>query len=174
MKFILKRRKHRKGIRPVRKGTLKVRMVTLPTKDQHSNRIDELFDIVSHAIKDPKFKPYFGMTYGELWVTKRHEAMLNAVLDKIKLMQRGYDFFRNFKQMQFADLAVPAVTEFDPIYSKIETACDTCGLKARGGCPFDSWTNTNKADLCFMLKESPGPEVKTTAEMAEIALTHLS
>jgi hypothetical protein len=175
MKFILKRRKHRKGIKPKRKGSLKVRIITLPTQEEHSDRVDELFDIVGQAMRDPKFKAYIGMTYGELWASKRHGAMMDAILHKIGLMQQGYDFFREFKQMQFTDLAEPAILEFDALNSKIETPCDTCGLKNRGGCPFEKWEHvTNKAEACFMLRDAEKPQVKTTSEMASLAITHLS
>lgn len=175
MKSVLKRRKHRKGIRPFRKGTLKVRLVTLPTRDEHIKRIDQLSDLISLAMRDPKFKVFYPMTYGELWAHKGHDAMMGAILHQIKLMQRGYDYFRNHRQIQFADLAGPAVVEFDPVYSKVHTACDTCDTKAvLGHCPFSAWNGiTDMAELCSKLRDSQ-PQVKTTAEMASQALTHLS
>jgi hypothetical protein len=172
MKIVLKRRKHRKGIRPVRKGTLKTRMVNLPTGDEHRSRIDELWNIV---MQDWGNKPRLNMTYSEMWAIQRRDAMKTAVLNQIKLMQKGFGFFREFKQMQFADLAESAILEFDALNSKIETPCNTCSLKNYSGCPFDTWKHvTNKADVCYKLREAPKPQVKTTTEMANLAQQHLS
>jgi hypothetical protein len=173
MKIVLKRRKHRKGIRPKRKGTLKVRMVTLPTKDEHSKAITALMTFRDkHAPLDTALEL--------LQAGKGVEA------DRIlKVSQKGYDYFREHRQAATIDIALPAITGESPEYFIRKEFDKTPTCKAcTHDCPF---TDMNLSEdrlvrMCPFVRHAFHDYVLDKSnilpldqsDMAELALTHLS
>lgn len=154
MKIVLKRRKHRNGVRPTRKGALKIRMIDLPTDEEHYASIKELFKIVDSA----------GPTYLGYWT-----------LRKINSMQNGYGYFRQFKQIDFKAFAITAAKETDIHFEKPVIPCDSCKYRD-GGCPYIKLSEDRKKTCAYFscILPVPKPKELTTSEMAELALTHLS
>lgn len=175
MKIVLKRRKHRNGVRPTRKGTLKVRMVELITRDQHHRTINKLMDEL-HPIMMK------GIDSG-LTVRENHHAAW--LFYSIKKLKKGYDYFEAFNQIDPAKLAYNAINEVDPIYEKPTEDIDTCATcEHRNNCPFADVPQRLLYMACpikrglFLhdLKQNAKLKTKplTTSDMANLALQHLS
>lgn len=172
MKSVLKRRKHRKGIRPVRKGTLKVHMITLPTYDEHRQAITSLmvrqdkFASLDDALKH--FNNGNKIEFGRIMSMSKAYSVL------IGLMQKGYDYFREHRQIATIDLALNVINNVDPVYAKNETMDEKCSrCTYNSECPLKRYTQRLRSKICCMTIE-PSTHELTTAEMAALALTHLS
>lgn len=179
MKFILKRRKHRKGIRPKRKGTLKVNMQELPTAIQllmkctafsrYRDKKAPLFDVLKH------------IDAGNMVEANRIMVASKRLGHLMNLMLNGHDHLKEFKQINPMELAINVINYVDPVYHEPETnaeKCSRCPLNAE--CSFKKcypapehrfrWCPVGTGALIL----APVIRELTVAEMAELALTHLS
>lgn len=172
MKSVLKRRKHRKGIRPVRKGTLKVRMVEFPSRLLQNSLLSAIFKRVSTVGYDILVKP------NENTAQKKHAYWVyRSFYDKAN---KGYDFVITYKQINPIDLALNVVNFIDPVYSKSETMeekCPRCPLYK--DCSFKCYSEPeHRFRWCQLGRGSislaPIAKELSTTDMAELALTHLS
>jgi hypothetical protein len=154
MKIVLKRRKHRNGVKPTRKGSLKVRIIDLPTQEEQDAGIKELIKIVDTA--GPTYRGYFALL-------------------KVNKMQDGYGYFRQFKQIDLKTFAITAAKETDIHFEKPVTTCDSCEYKD-GGCPYIRLAGDRKKSCSYfrLILPLPKPKELTTSEMAAYAVQHLS
>lgn len=170
MKSVLKRRKHRKGIRPIRKGTLKVRMVEFPSHLLQSSLMSAIFKRVSKVGHDILVSP------NENRAQKNHAYWTyRGFYDKAN---KGYDFVKTHKQINPLDLALDVINYVDPIYVKTEqqdNKCNRCRLNKE--CSLKEIGDLKCiSKVCSLWHNIVAPfQVElNTAEMAELALTHLS
>jgi hypothetical protein len=180
MKSYIKKRKHRNGVRPQRKGTLKVRMVTLPTCLDHTSTISRLLIQHNQTQWGDDF-PSINATQAE-WDRYHYNFQRRKDnLTAITKMQSGYDFFMNFEQVKASALALNVINEVDPVYEKPFNVYDRCkSCEYKDSCPFEHHSKKMLLLTCPFIRASfrhqvlSSPVSLTTTEMAEIAMKHLS
>lgn len=180
MKSVLKRRKHRKGIRPVRKGTLKVNLQVLPAAYQlltditafnkYRNDAAPLYDALEH---------YNAGNIGAFnWIIIESRR-LGHLMD---LMMKGHDHLKKYYQIKPVDLALNVINDVDPVYGGPQTMDQICAkCPVNGNCSFKCYTDPeHRFRWCPMgegaklLAQKAQPKELSVSEMAELALTHLS
>lgn len=183
MKIVLKRRKHRNGKRPERKGSIKVRIVTLPTYEQHRAAAWNLM-----AYRDEKTSTTLLLQLIREGRKKEFDSLMKLSKDissVIRGMQKGYDFFHEYHQADTMNLALKAINEVNPVFAgKRESACNTCERK--NDCPFTDKPKHMLDMICPILRRAyvntlmkvyngePTDTPLTQTDMANLAVKHLS
>lgn len=184
MKIVLKRRKHRKGIRPKRKGTLKVRMVTLPTTLEHCESVSNKLDIYNQTEWNDEF-PAKNDSRSELNRYLINFERRKQSLLYISKMQQAYGYFLGFVQIQTNSLTTKLIIgeSLDALEEDIDHMgrCKSCEHK--NDCPYTDLDGFDKVQRCpflrydfgtYALNNSKAKDPLNLAALAELALTHLS
>lgn len=181
MKSYIKKRKHRNGVRPVRKGSIKIRMVEFPDSRTQLDSCDGAVSYVTKALLDLVNTPYDK--------AKEHNeknTYLTHCNRVAKLFQRGYEFITEQNQIAPVDLALDVINEVTPVFVKESEPdhmahCKSCEHK--NDCPYDHREGFDKVQWCpflrynfgtYALNKSKAKESLNCADLAELALTHLS
>jgi hypothetical protein len=183
MKFILKRRKHRKGIRPKRKGTLKVNMSRLPTYDEHYQNLRAL--LIWREKHANLIEAFEHLKAGNRAAVERIIRLSKHTGRMVDSMQKGFNYFREHRQMNPTDLALRAINEVNPVYNgKRASACDKC--EKRSNCPFTGYSSYTIDMVCpirrrayvnllmKVMNDEPTEAPLTQSDMANLAVKHLS
>jgi hypothetical protein len=185
MKIVLKRRKHRKGIRPKRKGTLKVRISTLPTILEHCESVSNKMDIYKLTEWNDEFPDANASRsdWNRYFINfeRRKQSLLH-----ISKMSRAYGYFLGFVQIQTNSLTTKLVIGESMDTSSGEDIdhmgrCKSCDHKK--DCPYTDLDGFDKVQRCPLLRYDFGTYAlnKSKAKgpvdlvaLAGAALTHLS
>lgn len=187
MKIVLKRRKHRNGVRPTRKGSIKINLQDLPNVDSGLkgwSMITEM--LIAHGLTNWGDEFPKGNASAAEW--RRYHTNFERRkqnLFYIRNLQNMTLFLHNNKQVKPIDLALRAINEVNPVFvGKRKSACDTCERKSN--CPFSAVPKHLLEYACPIIqqfrcnmtmkavRDEPTDTPLTQPEMANLALTHLS
>lgn len=169
-----KRRRHRNGVRPQRKGNLKVNLRELPTALQHFNWINDKLLVRSQLtsattekdndlvkrIMDVYFEKGYKHAIAALDAWKndddRYGEYYKEISKQIKLGQRANDFFINFRQTSIEGLAEMAIDNEQPNFhneGRAHELRDTClRCPRRDACPFTNASENLIEILCPIIR----------------------
>jgi hypothetical protein len=171
MRKYLKKRKHRNGVRPKRKGTLKVRMVTLPSFMEQLKGVNRRLIEYSTTNFDDKF-PKWPCTVAEMNRYKVNVSRREACLRTISLMQRAYRFCDTHEQINPGALSAAVQ---DNSGGSIPT-CKGCKYDGSFLCIFNQFEYDQKTKQIWCTRLNGGNPL-TGQEMEKLSLlatAHLS